>query len=649
MAGREVEIRFRGHRRRGAGFVRLLDVRLVPRGLRAVRWPRLPQRLAARAPLQRLLPDAGPDAAHGPSRRSLPGVLVRDLRHRHALAQPPSTRRPDRHGVAAHRPGRCTSASDVVRPSTSTTPSASTCAEARGRFKETYEILDLALRPASRSPTRASTWTFPSRSACDPSHGASRSASTAPSAVPTARRSWASSACCRSAPRSATSTSRPPSLRNWEAASGRRVVDVSCPIMVDCIVAESDEEAVDRGVRVQAPLHAGPDRPLHPGRHRLGEHARLRGVEADLRRHAGAHQARGHRALDEVAAHRIARRRSPPSCRASSTSASTTSSCSSRPRGSRSRYGAAGLHCSPGRWHHRSRRRSRLIGCPRQLRRDIRARQALDRSGSQERQGIGDESMAETADAFLARQRPLVDQTRRTLEESRHRGRDRRRQRPERDLPRQAATCPAFRRAPAQPGARLGLLLGDGHRRARHAPRAGVPGLVAVVGHGLLRRAPAPRSRHLAHRTVARPDRRRALRALLPRRFAGRDRTAAAAPPPRRSGRRPRPDPEVRRRARVLPLQGERGEPRGERLPVGGAAADEPAPRCLRHHPRQPRRARAAPAHEPHGRLRDPARVLEPRGRGRPAGGEPALLRPPRGGRPGLPLQARREGDRGLT
>jgi alkanesulfonate monooxygenase SsuD/methylene tetrahydromethanopterin reductase-like flavin-dependent oxidoreductase (luciferase family) len=33
-------------------------------------------------------------------------------------------------------------------------------------------------------------------------------------------------------------------LRNWEAASGRRVVDVSCPIMVDCIVAESDEEAV---------------------------------------------------------------------------------------------------------------------------------------------------------------------------------------------------------------------------------------------------------------------------------------------------------------------------------------------------------------------------------------------------------------------
>ena len=56
-------------------------------------------------------------------------------------------------------------------------------------------------------------------------------------------------------------------------------------------------------------------------------------------------------------------RRSPPSCRASSTSASTISSCSSPPRGYRSRCGGAGLHCSPGRWHHLSRRRSRLIGC----------------------------------------------------------------------------------------------------------------------------------------------------------------------------------------------------------------------------------------------------------------------------------------------
>jgi len=34
------------------------------------------------------------------------------------------------------------------------------------------------------------------------------------------------------------------SLRNWEAASGRLVTDVRCPIMVDCIVADTDEEAV---------------------------------------------------------------------------------------------------------------------------------------------------------------------------------------------------------------------------------------------------------------------------------------------------------------------------------------------------------------------------------------------------------------------
>lgn len=33
-------------------------------------------------------------------------------------------------------------------------------------------------------------------------------------------------------------------LRSWEAASGRQAADVSCPIMVDCIVAETDEQAV---------------------------------------------------------------------------------------------------------------------------------------------------------------------------------------------------------------------------------------------------------------------------------------------------------------------------------------------------------------------------------------------------------------------
>jgi alkanesulfonate monooxygenase SsuD/methylene tetrahydromethanopterin reductase-like flavin-dependent oxidoreductase (luciferase family) len=33
-------------------------------------------------------------------------------------------------------------------------------------------------------------------------------------------------------------------LRNWEAASGVRASDVTCPIMVDCVVADSDEHAI---------------------------------------------------------------------------------------------------------------------------------------------------------------------------------------------------------------------------------------------------------------------------------------------------------------------------------------------------------------------------------------------------------------------
>jgi alkanesulfonate monooxygenase SsuD/methylene tetrahydromethanopterin reductase-like flavin-dependent oxidoreductase (luciferase family) len=33
-------------------------------------------------------------------------------------------------------------------------------------------------------------------------------------------------------------------LRNWEVASGHLASETSCPIMVDCIVADTDEEAV---------------------------------------------------------------------------------------------------------------------------------------------------------------------------------------------------------------------------------------------------------------------------------------------------------------------------------------------------------------------------------------------------------------------
>ena len=165
------------------------------------------------------------------------------------------------------------------------------------------------------------------------------------------------------------------------------------------------------------------------------------------------------------------------------------------------------------------------------------------------------ESMAETADGFLARQRPLVDQTRRTLEES---GIE--------VVIAGASDLNGIFRGKRVPAARfvehpLNPVHVSDYFWAMDIeelvmPRE--PGTRAGGRRGtrLRRRAPDPRPRHAAHRTVARQDRRRALRALLPRRLAGRDRSAAAAPPPRRPGGGARPDPEVRSRARVLPVQG---------------------------------------------------------------------------------------------
>ena len=101
---------------------------------------------------------------------------------------------------------------------------------------------------------------------------------------------------------------------------------------------------------------------------------------------------------------------------------------------------------------------------------------------------------------------------------------------------------------------------------------------------------------------------------------------------------------EVRLRARVLPVPGVVRRGRGEGLHGPHAAHD--GHRGLPHPPDHPGRVPHPPDPQRHGRRGRPGRVLEGRGRPRPARDQPALRRRARDGRPPHHLQERGQGDR---
>ena len=135
-----------------------------------------------------------------------------------------------------------------------------------------------------------------------------------------------------------------------------------------------------------------------------------------------------------------------------------------------------------------------------------------------------------------------------------------------------------------------------------------------------------------------------ALRPPDPGGRAGRSVPPSHPATPAGAGGRPRPRGQVRHRARVLPVP--RLLPRSSRQAL---AAPRPPRRHHRGLPAAPDVARGVHHREdpqPDGGGRDPHRVLQGRGRHRPARDQHHLRRSPGGGRPSPGVQERGQGDR---
>ena len=120
------------------------------------------------------------------------------------------------------------------------------------------------------------------------------------------------------------------------------------PLLVNAIVADTDEDAIDEAKRVHAAVHAGAGRPLRRVRRHRPDQG-LRGVARDVRALEGAHRPRADPAVDGGAAHRLAGHRRRARAGVRRTPASTTSSCTRSSRGRRAPCSGAGPSGSPPR------------------------------------------------------------------------------------------------------------------------------------------------------------------------------------------------------------------------------------------------------------------------------------------------------------
>ncbi len=180
-------------------------------------------------------------------------------------------------------------------------------------------------------------------------------------------------------------------------------------------------------------------------------------------------------------------------------------------------------------------------------------------------------------------------------------------------------------------------------RRRRHEPAARI--LLRQLGHRLRRRRLRPRLRHRPPDPLARGHGHGHLRPHRPRREARRGVAPPDPAPPAGAGRRAGLARVQRHRARVLPLHGHlRGSGRQALARPDAAHLDD---RGLPAAADGARGVHLAEDPQRDDRRRHPGRVLQGRGRPRPARGERHLRRGLGDRRPPPGLQERHQGDRG--